>query len=115
LSIEPRLASHVQVSAFIRLANASGDFATIIRKGDKISGAILLISMVRGVNRMIYERFPSLDGSSSWQPSLREGDPTAQQVSEFVEKRAKRDPDIWVIELDTADDERLAGLLASGG
>jgi hypothetical protein len=115
LSIEPRLASHVQVSAFIRLANASGDFATVIRKGDRISGAILLISMVRGVNRMIYERFPSIDGSSSWQPSLREGDPTPQQVSEFVEKRSQRDPDLWVIELDTADDERLAGLLTSGG
>jgi len=46
--IEPRLASGVQISALKRLAEAEGDFATVLKKGDATSGAILLIGQVRG-------------------------------------------------------------------
>lgn len=113
MSIEPRLATHMQVSAFVRKANASGDFATVIRKGDKISGAILLIAQIRGSNPLIYERFPSLDGGQIWQPSLREKALSEAEITEYVKKRTSRDPDLWVIELDAADDERLAGLFTT--
>ncbi len=104
----------MQVSAFIRRTNAGGDFATVLQKGDATSGAIMLIGLVRGANPRIFERFPSLDGRSEWQ-SIQSTEPlTPEQVSALVEKRTRRDPDLWIIELDAADDERLSGLLASG-
>ena len=111
---EPRLAAHMQVSAFIRKASAGGDFAAVLRKGDAISGAILLIGLVRGANPRIFERFPSLNGSSPWQ-SVHGIEPiSTDDVAKMIEKRASRDPDLWVIELDAADDERLNGLLTFG-
>jgi hypothetical protein len=64
--IEPRLASGVQISALKRLAEAEGDFATVLKKGDATSGAILLIGQVRGTDPILYERYPSLDGQSAW-------------------------------------------------
>ena len=104
----------MQVSAFVRRANAGGDFATVLQKGDAISGAIMLIGLVRGANPRVFERFPSLDGRFAWQ-SIQSTDPlTPEQVVALIEKRTRRDPDLWVIELDAADDERLNGLLTSG-
>jgi hypothetical protein len=104
----------MQVSAFVRRTNAGGDFATVLQKGDATSGAIMLIGLVRGANPRVFERFPSLDGRSAWQ-SIQSTEPlTPEIVSALIEKRTRRDPDLWVIELDAADDERLNGLLTFG-
>ncbi len=114
MTLEPRLAAHMLVSAFIRRANIGGDFATVLRKGDATSGAIMLVGLVRGANPKIYERFPSLDGGSAWQSIQPSETLSAELVSILIEKRTSRDPDLWVIELDAADDERLNGLLNAG-
>ncbi len=110
---EPRLASSVQVSAFIRLAQAEGDFAAVLRKGDPVAGAIMLIGLIRGQNPVVFERFPSIDGGSPWQ---QVGTQTAENDANITanwKKRAERDPDLWVIELDVASTERLARILAA--
>ena len=109
--IEPRLASSVQVSAFVRLANAGGDHATVLRKGDPVAGAILLLGLVRGQSPQLFERFPSLDGGSSWHPVTTQPIENEAEASAIWEQRAKRDPDLWVVELDVASQERLIGLI----
>jgi hypothetical protein len=108
---EPRLASHVEVAAFIKLANAGGDFATVIRKGDPTSGVILLIGLVRGQNPRLYERFPALDGPSLWQEASSEATDSQQKITDYCTRRVARDPDIWILELDVAEPERLTGYL----
>ena len=113
--IEPRLASAVQVSAFIRLAQSGGDFATVLRKGDPVAGAIMLVGLVRGENPVIFERFPSIDGGSPWQQIDPDSAKDDTDVTTQWKKRADRDPDLWVIELDVASPERLAGLLNASG
>ena len=115
MTLEPRLAAHMQVGAFLRLTQEQGDFATILRKGDATSGSILLVGRIRGSKPMIYERFPSLDGPATWEKLLRQDAPSEQDISDYLQKRGERDPDLWIIELDTADDERLAGLLDTKG
>ena len=111
--IEPRLASGVQVSAFIRLAQAEGDFAMVLRKGDPVAGAIILIGLVRGQNPVIYERFPSTDGGSPWQRADSKTSENEDDIAALWKKRAERDPDLWVIELDVASPERLSRLLGT--
>ncbi len=111
--IEPRLASHMQVSALVRLAGGQGDFATVVKKGDLTSGALLLIGQIRGIPAYLYERMPSLDGPANWQLVFVYEPETQEKISQYCAKRVERDPDLWVIELDVADDERLNRLLAS--
>jgi hypothetical protein len=110
--IEARLASEVQISALKRLAQAEGDFATVLKRGDAISGAILLIGQVRGANPIICERYPSLDGQSAWK-SVDLTNSSDSIVQDYWKKRAMRDPDLWVLELDVASGARLDGLLAA--
>lgn len=104
---DPRLAAHVEVAAFIRLANANGDFATVIHKGDATSGAILLIGLIRGQNPQLFERFPSLVGPAQWQAAGGDATETQEKISSYCARRTKRDPDIWILELDVADPERF--------
>jgi hypothetical protein len=112
--IEPRLTSDFQISALKRLVEAGGDFATVLRKGDPTSGAILLIGQIRGRNPVLFDRFPSLDGSAIWQPVTAQIEENEGEVFSYWQKRVSRDPDLWVIELDVASTERLDGLLALG-
>ena len=111
--IEPRLASSVQVSAFVRLAQSGGDFAAVLRKGDPVAGAIILIGLVRGKDPVVFERFPSIDGGSPWQQIDPDSVKDDTDVTAQWKKRAERDPDLWVIELDVASSDRLGGLLAA--
>lgn len=109
--IEPRLASGIQISAIKRLAEAQGDIATVLKKGDPTSGAILLIGLLRGADPMIFERYPSLDGATAW-TSVASAESEAG-VDSYWKKRCARDPDLWVLELDVVSVARLDGLLAS--
>ncbi|MBK8376220.1 DUF1491 family protein [Sphingorhabdus sp.] len=110
---EPRLASHMLVAALVRQTFALGDFAAILRKGDENAGAVLLIGRIKGANPRLFERFPSLDKGLEWQEISTQTIDNEEQIPEYLERRTARDPDIWVIELDVAFDERLSGLLAS--
>lgn len=108
--IEPRLASGVLISAIKRIVEVEGDFATILKKGDATSGALLLIGQVRGANPKLYERYAALDGQTAWQMiDLKES--SVDAVQEYWQKRCARDPDLWVFELDVASGARLDGLL----
>jgi len=108
--IEPRLASGVLIAAIKRMVEAEGDFATVLKKGDAVSGAILLVGQVRGTDPKLYERYPSLHGQTAWQMTdLKEY--TGIAVQDYWQKRCARDPDLWVFELDVASDARLNGLL----
>lgn len=105
----------MQASAFIRLAEAGGDQAMILRKGDATSGAILLVTLIKGQEAALFERLPSLEGGSSWQELGSQITENEQKITESWQKRASRDPDLWVIELNVASQERLTLLLGSGG
>jgi hypothetical protein len=109
--IEPRLTAEFQISALRRLIESAGDVLTVLRKGDRTSGSILLIGQVRGANPVLFDRFPSLDGASVWQPLTAQIAENETEVTAYWQKRVSRDPDLWVIELDVASTERLNGLL----
>lgn len=110
---EARLASHMLVAALVRQAFASGDFAAILRKGDEMSGAILLVAREKGANPRLFERFPTMEKGVQWQEIQPQSIDNEEKLNEYLVRRADRDPDIWIVELDVAFDERLSGLLAS--
>jgi hypothetical protein len=101
------------VSGLIRQVSAAGDFATVLHKGDRTAGSLLLLTRCRGQNPALFEQLPSLDGSRNWQPIPMQSIDIERDTTEYLDRRVARDPDLWVLELDVAFDERLTGLLAS--
>ncbi|WP_181883654.1 DUF1491 family protein [Sphingorhabdus pulchriflava] len=101
------------VSALIRQTEAHGAFAAVLRKGDRTSGSILLLRREKGLNPALFERFPSLDGPGEWSEITIESIEKEEKISTYLERRATRDPDIWILELDVPSAERFTDILAS--
>ena len=110
-----RLPAHLEVGAILRRAQAAGDFATILRKGDAERGSVLLVISSRGQHVACLERVLTAADDYGWQ---RVGPPesaSSSEVTAFLGKRARFDGDSWAVELDIADAERFIAETTSAG
>lgn len=108
-----RLPAHLEVAGILRLAEAQGGFATVLAKGERDAGTILLVTTCRGEAARLYERMPALDGSRSFVASKAEDPDNRQDFSEYLARRRRQDADIWLIEVDIDDPERFVALMAT--
>jgi hypothetical protein len=106
-----RPASGLLVSALIRRIEAAGGHAMVLARGDATSGAILLVIAERGVTLRMLERRLDFDGNYSWSPvgPASFEDPFA--LGDYVTRRRRTDPDLWVVELDAPKAEMIAAEL----
>lgn len=99
----PRLASSVLVSALLRRAESDGGFGAVLAKGDATAGAIAVTVMERGGEPKLLERILQPGGTYRWDEAAA----GSAAVAEFVARRRRFDPDLWVIELDVPSAERF--------
>ncbi len=109
--IEPRLSAEMKVQTLLRLVNQHGGFGAVLKKGDRISGSILIQCLEKGENPRLLENMPSLDGAPNWQQIWPQATDNNKELSEYLEQRFRFDPDMWLIELDIPDAERLIVLM----
>ena len=103
-----RLTTTMLVGALLRRVEAVGGFAMILQKGDPIGGVILVQLLDRGGFSGLFERMTDVEGR---QTLVRSGPKDGKQefeISDYIAKRRRSDPDLWLIELDVADGERFA-------
>ena len=104
----------MEATSLIRRAEASGDFAAILHKGDADRGALLIVVRKRGEFVALLERALAPDGSYRWANSGPEDDSDGK-VARFLARRVDFDPDLWAIELDIAQPERFIAETTSAG
>ena len=102
-----RMRTSVEAAGLIRRAESSGDFATVIRRGDPDRGAILLVVSSRGRHVACLERMLSLDDGYQWHSVGPAESAGSDEIRDFLSKRTRFDADLWAIELDVADAERF--------
>ena len=108
-----RLASSVLVGGLIRRAESLGGFAAVLAKGDATAGAVVVILVEKGGKPQILERILQPNGEYRWLDTSSQDIGNVGQVSEFVARRRRFDPDLWIIELDVSDAERFAAEMNS--
>ena len=106
-----RLPTHLEVSALIRLVEAQGGSAMVLAKGERDAGTVLVVTMFRGEGGRLFERMPQLDGTRPFIATKSQDPEKPQEFSEYLERRRRQDPDIWVVEVDIVDPERFIALL----
>lgn len=104
---EVRLPAHLEVAGLIRRTQAEGGFAAVLHKGEPEAGTILIVLTENGSNSKVYERMPQLDGTRAWHCSKSQDIENPWEFSEYLDRRSRQDGDLWIIELDIADGERL--------
>ena len=104
---DERLPAHVEVAGILRRAQASGDFGTVLRKGDPDRGSLIIVVTSRGAHFAILERVLAVDGTYNWQRSDGVDSGSSLNIVNFLARRARFDDDLWAVELDIADPERF--------
>jgi hypothetical protein len=109
---EARLPAYVEVSGLVRQVSAAGGFATVIAKGERDGGTIMVVTCEKGLGFRAWERMPQADGTRGW-ACVREADPGEPEAfTLFLDRRKQQDSDLWIVELDIAAGERFIGLTA---
>jgi hypothetical protein len=103
-----RLDTQTLVSALIRRVNGAGGFATVLHKGDPSGGIILVQLLDHGRFGPLLERMTDLSGRQTLVSCGPKNYTQDTEISEYISKRRRSDPDLWLVELDVADGERFA-------
>ena len=96
----PRLTAGMLVSALIRRAEEKGGSGMVLAKGDATAGALLIQLAERGVPGPLLERRLDPEGLYRWSPTGPDAD---SERGDYIARRRRGDPDLWVIELDLAN------------
>ena len=105
----PRLASRVRVDALIRRVNSAGGFGTVLARGDDEAGAIAIVTRDAGEEAL---RAAMLGAVGRYEfAELARG----PDVPAWIERARRRDPDLWVIELDIPQAGQFVAEMLDGG
>lgn len=96
------------VSALLRRINDTGGMALVRARGDAQSGAILLIIEEKSGEIRLLERAVGPLGRPALVATGPAMDAGASAVEDYWRRRRTRDPDLWVVELNTPSAERFA-------
>lgn len=102
-----RIPAHLEISGLIRLAEERGGHATVLAKGERDAGTIIVATLCRGAQGRLYERMPGL-GETRHFVQTKEQDPEKpKEFFEYLARRSSQDPDLWVLEVDIDDPARF--------
>lgn len=94
-----RLATHVWIGAIRRLAESEGGTATVIVRGDRDAGDLLLLTRDFAGNEVLYRPEP---WGAGWQLAA-----AGEEIAAQVTRARSRDRDLWILELAVANPERF--------
>ncbi len=102
-----RLTSEIYISALLRRVNSTAGFGAVIRRGSDQAGAIYILCRNRLGISTIYGPAPQMLYSET-KPDERyfveiRTTEDAEEISDLVEKEAKFDPDLWVVEIEPGE------------
>lgn len=99
--------AHLEVGGLIRAVEAAGGFATVLARGEREAGTILVVCYENGGNSRVFERMPHADGTRKWALSRAQEPEKLDDFQEYLDRRRRQDSDLWIVELDIADSERF--------
>jgi hypothetical protein len=105
--MEERLPAHLEVSGMLRAVEAAGGFATVIAKGERDAGTLVVTCCESGKNYRAYERMPRPDGTRGWSLAKSQDPENPVGFGEWLDRRRRQDSDLWILELDVPDAERF--------
>ena len=105
--METRLRAAVQVGAAVRMAATLGIVATVVRKGEEEAGAIIikLRQSREACSALVQARDAA--GKLGWMRATGPEPVSEESCDAYIERQVKRDPDIWVVEIEDRQGRHL--------
>lgn len=103
----PRLTADLWVSAYLTRLRLNDIPAYITAKGDPTAGAVIIkLATLDGKARAFQRSFDLMSDTRVW-VVLTEG--TEPEVDALLTRQRARDPDLWLIEIESRDGRTLLG------
>lgn len=94
----------------MRAVQTAGGFATVIAKGERDAGTLLIVTTHNGSPARLYERMPGMTDTRGFMVTRAQDVQNPMEFNDYLTKRGRQDSDIWIVELDIADAERFIAL-----
>lgn len=101
--MDQRLPTHLYVQAHLWRCSAAGIPAYVQRKGERESGMIVLKVTLPFQGARVYSQSRDLDGNLGWLAGLNGALVPESEADAYIERQVKRDPDLWVVEVESRD------------
>jgi hypothetical protein len=81
-------------------AEAAGASVYVARRGDPDAGAVLIKVLLAGGMAHLFAPVRNFEGDRVWAQPLGAAPSPEADATAYIERRAARDPDLWVVEID---------------
>ena len=97
---EPRIKAGLWVKMALRLGQADGRFAAVLKRGDADAGGVLVV-LRAPAGLSVLSQIRTVDGEAAWLRATGP-DPVDQATADaYVARQVQFDPDLWVLEFET--------------
>ncbi len=101
MATEPRLTADFWVRAYLARLQQAGIPAYVTSRGDATAGAVLVkCATLDGAATVFQRSFDLMSGARTWMPLADGPEP---EVDAMVARQRARDPDLWVIEIESRE------------
>ncbi len=98
-----RLPSHLWITGVMRYENAAGRPALLLRRGERMSGGLLVkINHLDGRFRVLVQQ-RDLEGHLGWMAAMNEALVGEEEADAYIARACTRDPDLWAVEVERRD------------
>jgi len=97
---EDRIPTELWVTAHLRQCTAKGIHHTVVHKGAPAAGTVMVKILMRDRLCKLLNQSRDMDGNMGWMDMFDGAPADERKADEYITRTLKRDPDIWVIEIE---------------
>lgn len=95
-----RLPTELWVSACLRRCSAEGVPAYVVHRGAPAAGTVMVKIVISAQGCRLLNQSRDMDGELCWMDLFDGASVAEMQADEYIARALKRDPDLWVIEVE---------------
>lgn len=105
--MEARLKSHIQIQALIRRCDLAAIGVAVTARGDPDAGTILIKLYDRDTGTTVLTQTRRADGALCWMRATGAVPVDESDADAYIARQRQYDPDLWVVEIETATPETV--------